>query len=85
MIFCLLYFLSYFGDEKGELIKGKAGSVVVFSSFALHKSGENISEFNRAALSLQYGTEPLEDPETGDFLHSAEPFIMDGGRIVNAM
>lgn len=59
-------YVGYQGDDEGVAAEVPAGSVVVFSSVTLHRSGGNTTDKNRRALVAQYTSEPLIDPETGE-------------------
>eukprot|EP00494_Astrolonche_serrata_P014222 UN14354 len=47
-------FVGYTGSWDGDLVTGQAGSVAVFSSLTLHRSGPNISQFPRRAINVQF-------------------------------
>ncbi len=68
--------VGYSGNDEGIQVVGPAGMIVVFSSLTLHCSGENISNKNRRAYLVQYSSEPLQHPETGELKRFAKPIIV---------
>lgn len=70
--------VGYQGQDKGELVSVPAGSVVVFSSFTLHCSGENFTNKPRRSYLTQYSLAPIYN-EKGDGFHAiAAPFLKNG-------
>ncbi len=63
----------YFGEDEGEAMTCPAGSIVVFSSLTLHRSGSNRTDKLRRAYLCQYSAEPLVHPETGEQKRFAKP------------
>lgn len=63
----------YFGDEPGIPMTCKAGTIVVFSSLTLHRSGANTTPNPRRAFIAQYSPEPITDPATGKPKRYAKP------------
>ena len=63
----------YFGDEPGIPMTCKAGTIVVFSSLTLHRSGANTTPNPRRAFIAQYSPEPIIDPATGQPKRYAKP------------
>lgn len=70
--------VGYFGDDPGVPAFVPAGSLVVFSSVTFHRSEANRTDRMRRAYVTQYSARPVLDPETGDPLHLAEPFLENG-------
>ena len=63
----------YFGDDPGLAMTCKAGTVVIFSSLTLHRSGANSTGKPRRAYIAQYSPEPIIDPATGQPKNFATP------------
>lgn len=70
----------YFGNEKGESIDVKAGSIVVFSSVAFHRSGANSTDKVRRAWAIQYSPEIIREPD-GSLKGLDELFLKDGDKV----
>ncbi|MYD99572.1 MAG: phytanoyl-CoA dioxygenase family protein [Gammaproteobacteria bacterium] len=69
--------VGYEGDDPGVLVEAPAGSVAVFSSTSLHRSGANTTRQLRRAYLTQYSREPLRS-SNGDLWGQAVPFVADG-------
>ncbi|MCF7808286.1 MAG: phytanoyl-CoA dioxygenase family protein [Candidatus Marinimicrobia bacterium] len=67
--------IGYTGTDPGDLIEVPAGSLVVFSSVALHRSGPNQTDKMRRAYSMQFSSEPIYETD-GTLKGLAEPFIL---------
>lgn len=65
--------VGYDGSDEGSMVIGPEGTIVVFSSLTLHSSGENITDKSRRAYLIQYSSEPLRDPESGQLKRFAKP------------
>ena len=72
--------VGYAGVEVGSLIEIEAGSIAVFSSTSLHRSGPNKDNSNRRVYLTQYSLEPIVTAE-GKLWSQAVPFIRDGQNI----
>ena len=72
--------VGYSGDDPGTLVEMPAGSVAVFSSTSLHRSGANTTNRLRRAYLTQYSAEPLRSAD-GQLWGQAVPFV-SGGRSV---
>ena len=72
--------ICYTGDDPGEPIICKAGSIVVFSSTTFHRSGANQTDKFRRAYAAQYSPEPIYEAD-GSLKGLAIPFIKDGKNI----
>jgi ectoine hydroxylase-related dioxygenase (phytanoyl-CoA dioxygenase family) len=70
--------VGYFGKEEGVAAVVPAGSVVVFSSLAFHRSGANSTNKMRRAYVTQYSPDVILDPRTGAPKHLAVPFLKNG-------
>jgi ectoine hydroxylase-related dioxygenase (phytanoyl-CoA dioxygenase family) len=63
--------VGYDGLETGVPATLRSGSLVVFSSTTLHRSGPNTTQHPRRAYLSQYSPEPIIDPATGAPKHFA--------------
>ena len=72
--------VGYFGDEKGEPVIAKAGSIAVFSSTVFHRSGPNNTEKMRRAWAIQYSPEVVYELD-GTLKGLDEPFLKNGARV----
>ncbi len=72
--------IGYAGSELGELITMKAGSVAVFSSTSLHRSGPNTTDQQRRVYLAQYSSEPLMS-SSGELWAQAVPFVAQGNMV----
>ena len=70
----------YFGDDPGTPANCPAGSVVVFSSTAFHRSGVNSTQAMRRAYALQYSPSPVLELD-GSLKGLDEPFLKGGERV----
>ena len=75
--------IGYSGDQQGVAAIVPAGSLVVFSSLSLHRSGSNTTNRIRRAYVTQYSPEPINKPGDDEPFHLAVPFL-DNGRNVYA-
>src|SRR3546814_17430054 len=55
--------VGYDGEDEGDLVEVKAGSLVVFSSFLLHKSGANTTTNPRRSYFVAFPTELFRSEE----------------------
>ena len=69
--------IGYAGLESGELITMGAGSVAVFSSTSLHRSGPNTTDGQRRVYLAQYSSMPLVS-SNGELWAQAVPFVARG-------
>lgn len=72
--------VGYFGTDPGEAIICPAGSIVVFSSVAFHRSGANSTPNMRRAYAIQFSPETIYEPD-GSLKGLAEEFLVDGKRV----
>lgn len=72
--------VGYEGDDAGELCEMPAGSVAVFSSTSLHRSGGNTTNRPRRAYLTQYTAAPIY-AANGDLWAQAVPFVADGRKV----
>ncbi len=66
--------VGYHGSDPGDPAIVPAGSVVVFSSYTLHCSGENLSDRPRRAYLTQYSKSPIMNKDGSGLEIRAEPF-----------
>ena len=69
--------VGYDGDHPGVEINVPKGSIVVFSSTSLHRSGANNTNRRRRVYLAQYTAEPLYS-SNGKLWSQAVPFVRDG-------
>jgi ectoine hydroxylase-related dioxygenase (phytanoyl-CoA dioxygenase family) len=74
----------YFGKAQGVPAIVPAGSVVVFSSLSFHRSGANTTDRMRRAYVTQYAPAEIMNPDTGELMHLAVPFLAEGRRVDRA-
>ncbi|MBV7395643.1 phytanoyl-CoA dioxygenase family protein [Mameliella sediminis] len=72
----------YFGTDTGTPMVCKAGTIVVFSSLTLHRSGPNVTDKPRRAYVCQYSPEPICVPETGKPKRFAKPVAPPAAALV---
>jgi ectoine hydroxylase-related dioxygenase (phytanoyl-CoA dioxygenase family) len=72
--------VGYRGDDPGEIVVCKAGSIAVFSSTSLHRSSVNHTPSFRRAYLAQYSAEPIL-ASNGKPWAFATPFIENGERV----
>ncbi len=65
--------VGYDGPEPGEALPCPAGTMVIFSSLTLHRSGANTTDKPRRAYLAQYSDGPILDPSTGNPRNFAKP------------
>ena len=75
--------VGYEGDDPGVLCEMPAGSVAVFSSTSLHRSGANTTPTMRRAYLAQYSAEPIYSA-SGKLWGQAVPFVADGELVYDA-
>ncbi|MFC9493885.1 MULTISPECIES: phytanoyl-CoA dioxygenase family protein [unclassified Streptomyces] len=72
----------YFGSDPGMPMTAPAGSIVVFSSVVMHRSGPNLTDRNRRVYIAQYSKDVITLKDAPDTPQGAtDPFLSDG-RIV---
>ena len=57
--------VGYSGDDPGDVVIAPAGSIALFSSTALHRSGPNRTDRLRRVYLAQYSPEPIRNPDGG--------------------
>ena len=73
--------IGYTGNDPGDPVVARAGSIVCFSSTVFHRSGPNTTDQMRRVYVAQYSAEPLLN-EDGTRPHNlAEPLLIDGKRV----
>lgn len=73
--------VGYFGNDPGLAIIAPAGSMVVFSSTLLHRSGYNFTNQTRRAWLAQYSAEPILNEDGSGLRYFAEPFLQNGTQV----
>ena len=73
----------YFGADPGEPIVVPAGSLAVFSSVVIHRSGPNLTDHMRRVYLAQYSSEVIMNQDGSAPWGEFEQFL-DAGRIVSA-
>jgi ectoine hydroxylase-related dioxygenase (phytanoyl-CoA dioxygenase family) len=71
----------YFGPDPGIQMTAPAGSIVVFSSVVIHRSGPNLTDRLRRVYLAQYSKEIIAEKGSKNPWGSFEQFL-DGGRVV---
>ena len=69
--------VGYRGDDRGDPVVCPAGSIALFSSLVLHRSGFNTTPHMRRVYLPQYSSAPILKPD-GEPVYIAEPFLKDG-------
>ncbi|MBV9852740.1 MAG: phytanoyl-CoA dioxygenase family protein, partial [Armatimonadetes bacterium] len=64
--------------DQGVRVPVKAGSMAVFQSLTMHKSGPNVSDSPRKAYVIQYSRAGLRNAKTGEVLTGKVPVARDG-------
>lgn len=72
--------VGYFGEDPGDPVIAPAGSIVVFTSHVLHRSGPNTTNRMRRVYLPQYSGAPIHRSD-GSLWAMATPFLK-GGHIV---
>jgi ectoine hydroxylase-related dioxygenase (phytanoyl-CoA dioxygenase family) len=73
----------YFGSDPGVSMTAKAGSIVVFSSVVIHRSGANRTDRNRRVYLAQYSKEVIRSKDGTSPWGSFEPFLKAGQNIAD--
>ncbi len=64
--------------DQGVLVPVQAGSMAVFQSLTMHKSGPNLSTGTRKAYVIQYSQSGLRHAETGELIPNQIPLARAG-------
>ena len=67
--------------DQGVPVPVKAGSVAVFWSLTMHKSGVNVSHGVRKSYIVQYAKAGLRNAETGEPVSHLTPVARDGAAV----
>jgi len=70
--------IGYHGDDPGDIVEVPAGSMAVFSSFTLHRSGVNTTNKMRRVYLVQFSPEIIQKPDGSGPAGGAEPFLHHG-------
>lgn len=70
--------VGYKGPDEGDFVNVKAGSLVAFSSFLLHKSGANVTERPRRSYFMAFTPELFAYADNPEKIYSSgEPLIIE--------
>lgn len=72
----------YFGDDPGIPVYVPAGSIVVFSSLVIHRSGANLTDRYRRAFTTSYSHDVIMSADGSKPYADSELFLKDGRRVV---
>ena len=73
--------VGYTGDGEGVTLEVPAGSIVAFSSLALHATGSNSTPNMRRVYLAQYSPEPILNPGTRHLRRNAIAFLRGGTQV----
>ena len=73
--------VGYFGDAPGIPVIAPAGSIAVFSSTTLHRSGFNHADKMRRVYLVQYSNAPILTEDGTKPRHLVEPFLQGGQNV----
>ena len=73
--------LAVAAEDEGDVLEVPAGSVVAFSSRALHSTGPNRTDAMRRIYLAQYSSEPILNPGTRHLRRNAIAFLRDGRQV----
>lgn len=71
--------VGYNGPDEGDCVKVKAGSLVAFSSFLLHKSGANTTDRPRRSYFMAFTPELFTYKENPDKVYSSGEPLLEAG------
>lgn len=74
--------VGYSGEAEGVTLEVPAGSVVAFSSLALHATGANTTDKMRRVYLAQYSPEAILNPGTKHLRRNAVPFLRGGTKVM---
>jgi ectoine hydroxylase-related dioxygenase (phytanoyl-CoA dioxygenase family) len=72
----------YFGSDPGVPMLAPAGSIVVFSSVVMHRSGPNLTDEHRRVYIAQYSQEVITAKDDAATPQGSFERFLDGGRVV---
>jgi ectoine hydroxylase-related dioxygenase (phytanoyl-CoA dioxygenase family) len=73
--------VGYSGDDPGDPVIVRAGSIACFSSTVFHRSGPNTTDRMRRVYLAQYTAEPLLSEDGSRPRILAEPLLVDGKQV----
>ncbi len=73
--------IGYNGDDPGEIVEIPAGSIAVFSSTTLHRSGVNRTDRWRRVYLAQFSPQLMRHRDGTGLWGRNEPFLKDGVRV----
>ncbi|GAA3829604.1 phytanoyl-CoA dioxygenase family protein [Streptomyces chiangmaiensis] len=72
----------YFGSDPGVPMTAPAGSIVVFSSVVMHRSGPNLTDRHRRVYIAQYSKEIITAKDDAATPQGAVDRFLEGGKVV---
>ncbi|WP_308639453.1 phytanoyl-CoA dioxygenase family protein [Paenibacillus silvisoli] len=72
----------YFGEDPGQPVPLKKGSMVIFHSLLFHRSTPNQSNGTRKAYVIQYSVEGAKNPDTGKVFDNGPLIAKDGLAVI---
>lgn len=74
--------IGYHGDDPGDIVVVPSGSIAIFSSVTLHRSGMNTTDQMRRVYLAQYSSAVITRPDGSAPAGGAEQFLHHGRRVV---
>jgi ectoine hydroxylase-related dioxygenase (phytanoyl-CoA dioxygenase family) len=74
--------IGYRGDDPGEIVLVPAGSIALFSSFTLHRSGVNTTDQMRRVYLVQFSPEVIQRADGTGPAGGTEQFLHHGRRVL---
>ena len=74
--------IGYRGDDPGEIVRVPAGSIALFSSFTLHRSGVNATDKMRRVYLVQFSPEIIRKADGSGPAGGTEQFLHHGQRVL---
>ncbi len=76
--------IGYLGEDPGDPVVVRAGSIACFSSTVFHRSGPNTTGGMRRVYVAQYSAEPILDEDGRRPRHLAEPSLIAGNAVTRS-
>ncbi|MGH9245595.1 MAG: phytanoyl-CoA dioxygenase family protein [Acidimicrobiales bacterium] len=76
--------IGYLGEDPGDPVVVRAGSIACFSSTVFHRSGPNTTGGMRRVYVAQYSAEPILDEDGRRPRHLAEPIVIAGNAVTRS-
>ena len=74
--------VGYHGDDPGDVVLVPAGSIALFSSFTLHRSGVNATDHMRRVYLVQFAPDIIMKADGSGPAGGTDLFLKDGQRVV---